>query len=76
MSGDDVLVDASALLMSYARTSRTGPPMTPPSSSVEGRHLLVELEQAPATDVVVDLGALPPWAVLLVRAGLTVSGVA
>jgi hypothetical protein len=64
MSGPAVLVDAPALL---AELRKNFPDRTAYDASFElpdGRHLLVELEQAPTTEVAIDLTALPAWAVL------------
>ena len=61
-SGNDVLVDAQALLSALRQNfpERTGYDAT--FKLPDGRHLLVELEQAPWTEVAVDLNNLPDWA--------------
>jgi hypothetical protein len=64
LSGKDVLVDAPALLWELRQNfpDRTGYDAT--FKLPDGRQLLVELEQAPATEVAVDPDDLPDWAQL------------
>ena len=64
LSGNDVLVDANALLSELRQNfpDRTGYDAT--FKLPDGRQLLVELEQVPATEVAVDPNDLPDWAQL------------
>lgn len=64
MSGTTILVNAPALL---SELRRNFPDRTAYDASFklpDGRCLLVELEQAPTTEVAIDPQALPGWAVL------------
>jgi hypothetical protein len=64
MSGSNVLVDAPALLAELRKNFPDRVAYDASFALPDGRHLLVELEQAPTTEVAVTLGDLPKWAVL------------
>jgi hypothetical protein len=64
MSGSAVLVNAPALLGELRKNFPDPAAYDASFELPDGRHLLVELDQAPSTEVAVDPGALPAWAVL------------
>ncbi len=64
MSGGSVLVDASAILTELRANFPDRAAYDATFELPDGRHLLVELEQAPATEVAIDPDSLPTWAML------------
>ncbi len=64
MSGASVLVDPSALLSELRANFPDRAAYDASFALQDGRHMLVELEQAPQTEVAVDPDELPSWAVL------------
>jgi hypothetical protein len=62
MKDDRALVNASALLDELRRNFPDRTAYDATFALPDGRHLLVELEQAPPTEVSVDLNEPPPWA--------------
>ncbi len=62
MVGGKVLVDAPFVLSELRENFPDRAAYDATFALPDGRRVLVELEQAPATEVAVDLDDLPPWA--------------
>lgn len=64
MSNGAVLVDATSVLTELRSNFPDRAAYDASFELPDGRHLLVELEQAPQAEVAVDLAALPSWAIM------------
>lgn len=66
-----VVIDAPAMITALARNFPGRAAYDASYQLPDGRHLLVELEQAPATVTALDLTALPAWAAFWAGPGAT-----
>lgn len=64
MNGEALLIDAPALLKELRANFPDRAAYDASFELPDGRHLLIELEQAPQAAAEVDLGSLPSWAVI------------
>lgn len=64
MRNGTVLVEAPSILTEFRANFPDRAAYDASFELQDGRHLLVELEQAPHEEVAVDPAALPPWAVM------------